>query len=148
MNRSDLEYALIYSSVLERLTAAFWGRLDKATVFFQLCLGASVFAEIANMKIIGAFLTAVSMWSLVFSPTARSLTAEQQRQQYEGLCVRAENLSDEDLAKAFEKIQERDSPELAVLSRLAEHAAHIRLGATPPYPLKWFDRVFGLLAGA
>ena len=147
MHRADNEYAVRYSHRLERMTSIFWGRLDKAVIFIQLCLGASAFTDLANLKLIGGTLAVSSVWTFVYQPGAKAALAEQQKQQYESLCVRMALLSDEELAIALAKIQEKDCAELGCLCRAAEHFESIKLGVSPTISLSWQDRIAAWIAG-
>lgn len=147
MRRADNEYAIRYSHRLERMTAIYWGRLDKVVTFVQLCLGASAFTDLANLKLIGATLAASSVWTFVFQPGAKAALAEQQKQQYESLCVRMSLLSDEELAESLAKVQEKDCSELGGLARAAEYFESMKLGVIPKVGLSWQDRLIAWIAG-
>src|SRR5437868_2040846 len=115
MSRSNIEFYVGYSCRLEKMSSSLWGRIDKAISLFQVCLGASAFTSVTNLKVVGCLVVLSSAYTLVYQPGSKAALADLQKRQYESLCARMTSLSDDDLSDAFAKVQENDSSEVGAL---------------------------------
>lgn len=146
MTRDDLMFQIGYSIRLEKMQAMLLGRVDRASSFMQLLLGAAVVTN-AMPVLTGIAVAALAAFSFVNQPGAKSTQALLQKQRYEKLQAIAPEMEDAELRKQFAEIQETDSQVLGSLLHVAQYGEEVRVGAKPNFELTWFEKWIGRLAG-
>lgn len=142
-----MEFAIGYSYRLEKMSATLLGRIDRILSFSQLCLGATAFAPLMSLPVIGGLVVTISAFALVYQPGVKAGMADFQKKQYEALFTQMSSMSEEALRAAFVKIQESDSVEIGALCRAANNGEHIRLGHMPLHQLSWREKAIAWAAG-
>ncbi|MDR6585542.1 hypothetical protein [Herbaspirillum frisingense] len=146
MPRDAVLFDLGYSIRLEKMQASFLGRVDRASNFLQMMLGAAVIASAWPIPT-GIAVSALAAFSFVYQPGAKATEARAQKQRYEKLLAKESELSDQQLKLAFGDIQATDSYVMGALVNPAFVAECVRLGRPTDHKLTKYESIIAFIAG-
>ena len=99
-NRSDLEFAVVYSMRFEEMTATLLRRLDRFASWTQIVLGVAVVTTAAPVAT-GLAVACVATYQLVCRPGVEAMKATASKDRWRALFRTMDSMGDEALAAAI-----------------------------------------------
>ncbi len=146
MTRDEIPFQTGYSIRPEHMQSMLLARLERASHFLLMTPGAAIAARAASVPSgLGVFVLA--MFLFVWQPGTKSVLASAQKQNYENLRAKIDDLPKAGLQQGFALLQENDSQTPGCLCEVACMGEMIRRGITPDFSLTWLQKVMAFMAG-
>ncbi|NHH86533.1 hypothetical protein [Cobetia sp. MB87] len=131
-----LEYDVVYSLHVEKMTERFNRRLDNLITFGLILLGSAIAGSLGNSVLIGILVATFSASQLVWRFGEKAGHAAAQMKRYEQLLSEFNALDDDSVRAGLNALSAQDSTPLTSLENIATRNAIIYLG--------WYENDLGL----